>query len=160
MAFNLADLNRRRAGWLAKKSGSAFEQRVEMECLKGGLSFVEIPDGCRRFSRTKIVQVQTPFDCILGFGNQVACLDLKSINAGTFGKSLVSAHQVDALAKIHRHQIAGYLIYFRAVDKIVFFDAKELADLKDGTSLRHDGGVFVGDSLIWNLPAIFKDKGS
>jgi penicillin-binding protein-related factor A (putative recombinase) len=120
--------NRRLGGFLAKKSGELFEAKIEGLCRYELITFVKIPPGCRSIGANRLVRVTTPFDCILGLGQQVVFLDLKSTREKKLSMtpSIVKPHQKEALSKLARHQKAGILVNFQAHDKLVFFDASKL----------------------------------
>lgn len=162
----MANLKNRQGGWLAKKIGASFENRIEALCSIQGISFIDIPDGCRRIGPNPrdLLQVKSPFDCIIGYEEMIFCLDLKTCANKSFPASLISPHQLKALRDVHYHQWAGYLIHFRSIDKIVFFDAFTLYECTK--SLKPDDGFIVGDSLICDIKSLFahykalKDKDS
>lgn len=138
---------KRYAGKLARDSGQSFEYFFERRCEAESIIFIKIPDGCKRIkqgARLRLIPVATPFDCVITKDSNAVCLDLKTIQTTNFTYSQIKPHQREALSNVGRSLTAGYLIWFRKIDEVVFFDHKQIAECKSGGSLKPKEGLLLG----------------
>lgn len=144
-----ASLTRVDAGRLAKAGGRAFEQRVEWAARMIRAQLVQIPTGAivvgQRGGRPILRPEKTPFDYVLGKDGEAAFFDAKSTAKTRFPFADMKPHQV---RKLHDLELAGfragYLVNFRTLDRVVFFNASALKALQPRTSLRPDDGDAMG----------------
>jgi len=151
-------VSRSRIGWKAQKLGSQFEMFLEHACKFSRVDCVRIPDGCRKVragSGIRLLAVKTPFDYILAFKGRVAFLDTKSCGSDRFPYSRVEAHQLEALRKLGRHAIAGYLVYFSESKIICFFSWSRLLDLKPRQSLGISDADLAQGAHTVNIAELF-----
>lgn len=133
------------AGFRAKKNGASFEELIEARSRIQGITYVQIPDGCKQISAFKTIRVPTPFDVILGFGKNILFCDLKSTEGNSFTYSMIKPHQLRALSELSKHgQRSGFLVFFRSCNRVVFFNSRLLSSVKPGTGLSPNDGLFVG----------------
>jgi len=99
--------------------------------------------------------VKTPFDYILGYGNKVLFCDLKSIDGKRITYSQLTDHQIESLDKLSHHAMAGYIVFFRELQKLVYFAVGTLNRIKRGESLGIEDGVVVGDLLRHDFRILF-----
>lgn len=143
-------------GKIAKDQGAGFEARLEFVCHRSGVLATRIPDGCKMI-RTKLgaiipKRVPTPFDFLLTKAGYTACIDCKTVESGNFSYSMLNEFQVRSLIGIYRSSIsAGYIVWFRAPDKVIFFRASQLAALEPRESLKHEEGIMLGSSNDFSL---------
>lgn len=140
-------------GSRAQKEGKGFEIIFQAVCNRQGFSWIKIPTGARiygrdRFGKPKYTLTRSPFDfAIAGIleGLPVsAFLDCKSIDSASFPKSLVNWDQVNDLERFERvGHPAGYLIYLRKIQRVVFFKSSVI--LKMDSSLKPENGIDLGD---------------
>ena len=127
--------------------GRSFELIFDKICSRFSIFSLEIPMGCKR-TRFKIYPVKSPFDRVIASTDgKCAFLDLKSVGKGyKFSKSMVNESQVRNLIMFEkRHQSAGYVVFFREINSIVFFRAGQLYDvLITSKSLSSEDGVNIG----------------
>jgi len=111
----------------SKAIGTSFENIFYKLCKIQGIAITRIPDGCRRVSKFQIFQVKTPFDWVLSYCSKSAMIDTKTTQESTFPSSLIKDHQVSALLEHERAGVrAGYVIWFRTTQAVVFFPASVL----------------------------------
>lgn len=150
-----------RRGHIAKDMGDLFENMLRTFSARQSITCTRIPSGCRTVSTRAgmpiLKRVPTPFDFILTKNGLAACIDCKTIESGNFSHSMLTQHQVDSLVNIFDSKIpAGYLIWFRDVDVVTFFQADKLYHLKRRESLKHTDGIIVGTSQETSLVPILK----
>ena len=140
-------------GKKAKSQGQSFENRFYDEAVFCGFKIMQIPMGARMIrgygGRPKMIPVKTSFDFVLGKPNDknlVIFIDTKTIQAGNFTQSMIKEHQVNDLRDFESiGHIAGYCVYFRNKNKVVFFKASQLFELSRGESLTDEDGILLGD---------------
>lgn len=146
------------AGRKAKANGEHFENIFQWSARKFGAAVIKIPSGCRWVSGTRAMPVQTPFDFIVCYNSKAITVDTKTIESGNFTKSMVKIHQVSQMLPIERQKIhAGYVVWFREQNKVVFFKASQLIDLKRWCSLKIDDGIGVGSAQQINFEVLFNE---
>lgn len=155
-------------GAKAKQEGASFEHMVEKHCRIAGVNFVNIPMGAkmvRGMGGMKMIPVRTAFDYVLAKNGIATFIDAKSTSDGTFKFKLIKEHQLNSLLGLERAGFtAGYLVFFRLQNKVVFFSAKILSGLRLNSGLKPEDGLHIGgiydmriDSLM-NSYAALADK--
>lgn len=147
-------------GRKAKSAGSFFEHAIEHQANRENIMFIKIPDGCRRVRTPiglKLIPVKTPFDFVIGKNGTVCFFDAKSFDKNRLTRSDVVLHQITSLYSFETEKfIAGYLVYFRPINEIVFFDASQLVGLeKTGISLNAEDGTYLGSIEKFNISKLF-----
>lgn len=146
-------------GAKAQAFGSMFEELFHSQAVRNGLSVTRFPDGCKRAKGNKLVPVKTPFDWIVSqLGKGFALLDTKTSATDCFKHSLITQHQVTEMLMHARNGIvAGYVIYLREIDRVIFVDSLTLLDLslKRG-SISVSQGLLLGDSSRFDVRHIFR----
>ena len=140
-------MNRVRGGKKAKSYGKAFELAVYEQCQREGLFPIWHPDGCETIARPPyLIRTKMPFDFSILKDSKALFLDAKSFDKNTMSASDMAEHQVRILARAEEEGFAaGYLVYFRKPDKIVFFDAHVLLELGEkGGSIKWEDGLLCG----------------
>jgi len=137
------------SGHLAKNMGELFENMLKNACIKEHTAWVRIPDGCRMVrTRSGAVVPQrttTPFDYLIAFDGMAACIDCKTVESGNFSYSMITQHQANSLVSIYDKKVmAGYLVWFREHDQVVFYSADQLYHLKARESLKNSDGLVLG----------------
>ena len=141
------------------REGMQFETLFDQACFRSGINSVPMPLGARRVGKT-LVQIKTPFDRILVRPEgEIIFVDCKSYGTGSaMAKSSLTDHQVSALHRLWEMGCAsGYVVWFREIDRVVFFDAVKLMNCSDtGKSLKAEQGLYIGPfetmkpSIIFN----------
>ena len=134
-------------GHLARQVGNSFEAIFEVHCRQSQMGFTKIPDGCRRIKTPygiKLVPCRTPFDYFICKDGRAAAIDCKTIDSDTFSYSAIDRHQAGALYEISSHVAAGYVVWFRTINKICFFNGNILMALTQRNSLKPEDGLFLG----------------
>ena len=151
-------------GLKSQVEGKGFEEYFSGTCNRFGFAWIKIPLGARiygqdRFGKPLYTLTRAPFDfAIAGILNGfpiAAYIDCKSINAYKYGKSLIDWAQVNDLLRFEEvGHPAGYLIYFRKAQKIVFFKASYI--LKIQGDLKLEEGLVLGDLFDFDLTRLWK----
>lgn len=149
-------MNKKLSGLIAKRSGDQFQRYFESRCRILKIDCVRIPDGCRQLSAFKTMRVKTPFDYIIAKNGLIAFLDLKSTRDKTLAYSKIERHQLAELARLGRHSRAGYLVFYREFNELVYYGYETLGALKPNESLSLDDGLRIGNVLIGDIGEIFK----
>ena len=69
---------------------------------------------------------------------------------------MITEHQKLDLLKIEQtNNIAGYLVFFESCNKVVFFSATKLNEIKPKESLKPENGVYVGTQVAIDLMLLF-----
>lgn len=124
--------------------GQQFESIVVKHAHMQGIHVIKMPLGAERRGRI-LVQVKTPFDYILVSNGIVVFLDCKSIDSDKFPFSLITDHQRIALSEAQRNGCqSGYLVWFREINEVAFFNAEKLINCQPGCSLKPTDGLLVG----------------
>ena len=143
------------AGAKAKVFGQYFENILSVHCRKQNIRFEQIPSGCKWVGK-KPIPVKTPFDFIASKHGRAVVFDAKTTAGSSFSKSACKEHQIESLFKFELSGLtAGYIVWFREVDSIVFFKASELKQLPSRCSLKVSDGLFLGTKSNLNLGVLF-----
>lgn len=149
-----------KAGKKAKDAGNYFESIFEFNCENQKISYVKIPTGSKIVrSRGRIipVNIKTPFDYVIGKNGKAAFLDCKTIESGNFSYSMIVPHQLESLVKFENEGFkSGYLIFYRDVNKVVFFNSSQLSKLSKRQSIDINSGMIIGDNLIIDVSELFE----
>lgn len=145
-------------GKKAFTQGKVFEDLVRHQAARDHILCIDMPLGMKRFGR-KMCQVKTPFDMIF-VRNQTACfIDCKSVDAERFSYSQIKTHQAMPLRQIEAEGFnAGYLIFFRAIDEVVFFKASTLVAITHGEGIGPDDGIKLGSQLGFTLSPLLTSR--
>lgn len=153
--IEMATTARRISGLRAKRNGQNFEMRFMAACNRYGVSATRIPDGCRRVGARQLIPVKSPFDFVLSYQGKSAMIDTKSYS-DKMPHSGINEDQVRSMLG-HELQgsIAGYVIYLREEDVMVFTPASALlAKLK----VRGSIGIDDPQSVRLGTPGEFKPR--
>lgn len=156
-------LKNRFRGKRAKAFGGLFEDIFSRNCLRTGIGITRIPDGCRRLSHTRLIQIKSPFDWICSYQGKSIFIDTKTNQGNAFQHSLIDEHQVKSL-RMHetRGAIAGYVIWLRKPDQVLFVPAGTLEKRMQiiGSisveSVHSDGIICLGSQIDFNLFPLFQ----
>lgn len=153
----MVDLRRRIAGKQAKSHGEEFENILKANAYVAGFEVLRIPDGCRQVGHNKLIRVRSPFDFVfIKSKTEIVFIDAKSTNNKTFSKSAISEDQLHNLSAIEKKgHIAGYIIYFRSTNQIIFFSVAKLKQLAPRQSLQAVDGTYLGNRFRIDLGLIF-----
>ena len=152
--------NRIVAGKKAREAGNSFEDIFRAMAETQGIGVIRIPNGStikRTPQGIKTFPAPSPFDWILGHKGDAVLIDTKSLDKGTLSFSDLKTHQVKNLAKMEAQGICGgYVVNFRPLDQIVFFNAGLLKSLKRKQSLKPDDGIILGGIDNFNTSILFQ----
>ncbi len=148
-----------RAGQKRYYNGKNFELFFDGHCRMHGWNIMGAGQSSG-FSKGKMFRKKSLMDRIVtGQINGVPIagfFDLKSHGQKSFSHSLIKRHQVDTmLGPYEMGHSAGYIIWFRLVDKVVFINARELANLRSGQSFGPDSGLILGGIDNFKLEKVF-----
>ena len=149
-------------GKKAQANGKFFENLIKEVCERTQWAVVRLPDGARRVSQALTVRVKSPFDFCIAKKANVLFFDAKSTDLNSWSYSMVNQKQIEHLLKLENEWlVSGYMVLFKKLDKVIFFTATQLNDLKPGQGLKPDQGQYLGSMLSFD-PAIaleFHPKG-
>lgn len=157
-------IKRKIGGRKAKTNGKNFEIILLKEAYSNNFLHIQIPDGCRQLSFSKMIRVKSPFDFMFFKQEeeleQFIFCDAKTISQNTFNHALIKPHQVENLIKIKqtKNTKAGYIINFEKLNKVVFINSVLLRNklwLKE--SIKPTDGIELGHKFRINLNNIFKN---
>lgn len=138
-----------------KGIGNAFENILEIPAKRSGISVVKIPSGVKWVMR-RAIPVKTPFDFMFCRDGVAVFLDAKSTSSSNFSKSMITDHQLSSLLELERQGFrAGYVVFFRGIDRVVFFSATQLNSLFPRESLKPGQGMDLGSALTLELLPLF-----
>lgn len=147
--------NRSLSGKIARANGEFFERLVMFHARRLGFHIEKIPSGARWIGPNRVMPVKTPFDFIAAKNKKTIIFDAKCINKDSFSKSEIKLHQAMSLMRFESIGIvAGYLIYFVPVNRVCFYFASELLNLKSRQSLKSDNGIFLGGNDDFDLSLV------
>ena len=148
-------ITKRLAGRKAYHNGKSFEDLVRIAGLRENIHVIPMPLGMKRVGR-KCIPVKTPFDMTLLLNGKAVFVDCKSFELSRLTYSMLTPHQVMSLRQIEAtNHIAGYLVFFRECDRIVFFSASSLTTLTHGSGLGPEHGLNLGTELDFKLSHLF-----
>jgi hypothetical protein len=110
-----------------QQSGKQFEVLFDKLALMRGFYPIRIPNGFQITQQfpLKGFLIKSPFDYILEHNDHgIAFLDLKTIATKKFPTALIKPHQIKILDRLGSKNVAGFLVWYRKVDLVVFFTAK------------------------------------
>lgn len=144
----------------AQAVGEQFEHMLKVPAQMMGATLVRMPDGCRTVRRGDALtnmRVKTPFDYILARkGQPCAFFDAKTVAGKSFSYSAINQDQVQWLRLLkHQGMCAGYVVWFRGVDRVVWYDVDQLRRLQPRESLLPSDGVQLGGAIRMDLSGIF-----
>ena len=145
-----------------KKIGDQFEGVFEFRCRSQGVLFLRVPNGCRQVGPkpNQLIRVRSPFDCVIDFQGKIALLDLKTYSKNRISHGDLVPHQIQNLLDFETcGHIAGYIVFFREADKIVFYSASLLNMLRPGQGFSIDAGLLLGSREDIDVRKLFLTRG-
>lgn len=140
------------AGKKAKARGDIFENAFRAAAYRAYFKPIQIPMGAKFVGKDRMIRVRTPFDFVLIHRKGTVFLDTKISLKKTFSYTQCTPHQVAELMEIERlGHLAGYVVYFSELNRIVFFHSHKLTRLQLGMSLRPEDGEDLGSLQTLNL---------
>lgn len=145
-------------GKRAKAHGSDFEEILRFSAEVEGYEIIRIPDGCRQLGPHRLMRVQSPFDFVFVKSQyEIVFVDAKSTDNNTFTYSAITQHQLQILSLLESKGVkAGYIIYFRTPNLVVWFSASKLNSINKGQSLKPQDGVQLGSRHSITLGFLFR----
>lgn len=157
MAFK----TRRQSGTLAKSIGAGFENIFQASCNRHQVIVIRIPDGARtyrdpRTGKPQLARVKSPFDFLITAGGQSAVIDTKTVDSNRIGYAFIDENQMRNLLEAGKSINAGYVVWFRKIDAVVFFSAFRLRTVFPGEGLGIEDGLHLGTGGDFNVRKIFE----
>jgi penicillin-binding protein-related factor A (putative recombinase) len=113
------------------------------------------------FTGYRYQAARAPCDYLLAYQGRAALIDTKTYDCDSLDHSRLEAHQVMALKNMHDHGlIAGYVVWFRKINKVVFFSANILCTIKEDQALKPESGKLLGPIESMNLRSLFDNRSS
>lgn len=149
-----------KSGKLAKAQGQRFEILFKNITSAQGFKCIQIPMGAKMISAQRMIRVATPFDFVLFYDHYTFCIDTKTTSANRFAYSSLKPHQVKELSECGKffNVLAGYVVNFFELNKVVFYSANQLSELKTKSSLTPEDGIMLGTTMNFNLLSILQLK--
>lgn len=152
-------LARRVAGARAQSAGASFENLFQSLCRRQAITVTRIPDACRQVSSNRLIRVRSPWDWVLSWNSRTALIDTKTTQESTFAHSAIHRPQAKELCAHNlAGAIAGYVIWMRAPDRMIYVTGRTLLALsmtRGSISHIQEQVVDLGTSTASNLQAIF-----
>jgi penicillin-binding protein-related factor A (putative recombinase) len=141
-------LFKRKQVHIGREFESIFHHRAEID----GWSVDRIADGCKTFGKGKMFREAQPYDFVGHKDGRYFFVDTKSWGQNRFHRSDVKEHQATALhGKESINGMAGYVVWFRSLDKVVFYSATKLLSIKFGEGLSPEDGISLGTLQTMDL---------
>lgn len=163
---NLDRSTRSIAGLQAKRKGDQFERILNIACRMSDINLIQIPMGAevRKVNGEDVVKKKSsPFDFIATKMNLgTIFFDAKSrakdsISYSDFWSSKSTKHQSLTLASLDDFgERAGFVVWFRASDKISFIPIEKIVTMEPRTSFGPCDGIDLGSpdnfliDRLWN----------
>lgn len=151
-----------KAGHKSRNSGFEFESLIINSSRQIGASIIKIPDSCRPTKRwsggsfsISNVRIPSPFDFVLMLKGRAFVFDAKSTSYNTFAKSQIDQKQLANLTYCASNSVAGYVVWFKELDRVRFFSSLELQMVKKQSSLSVSDGIGLGTGLKIDLSLVF-----
>lgn len=148
------------AGWVSKNEGDGFEQVFKFQAYRERISVEKLGltgKWERNYQTNQMEFRATPAHCdyLLLFEGAAALVDCKSVNSKVFPWSEIKPHQLLQLQRVGAAIASGYVVCFRPLAKVVFFDWRVLGALKKGNSLKVVDGILLGDLTNFSVKPVF-----
>lgn len=144
-------------GAQAQAAGSTFETHFKCRCNSLGITWVQIPTGAFK-TPFGWKPKKSPFDFVIGKNSMCAGVDAKTIQSGNFPHSKIDRNQLDHLNQASRCMASGYIVWFRDVDKVVYFPTRILNSVAKRESLKWEQGIYLGPFDNYRLEIVLKDQ--
>ncbi len=156
----MANENRRRGGWLAKRRGEFFETSILITARRQGIEVLDIPDGCIQRSATMIQRVPTPFDYVIAKHPRMAAFfDAKTTEASTYSYSAIDQRQLNNLKAMANCGFpAGYLVHHRGINRVVFYSVDTMMSIGPRESLSPKVGMDLGHESDFDLRRLLNQQ--
>lgn len=127
----------------SKKIGNHWELLFERMSNRQGLGCLRIYDGCKRIPwqrGVKIIPIKQACDWVIVHEGKAALIDTKTLGKGqTFPQSLINFDQISGMKKLQEHgAIAGYVVWYRASNKVVFLRLRDLFSCPKQSSVQNE----------------------
>lgn len=144
----------------SKEAGNQFENILTVLCRAEGLLILRIPDACRTVGKNRIIRIKSPFDYIIRPLHQgdvcSAYIDAKTTQSKTYCFSTINRDQMLTLLSMEQAgAVAGFIVWFREIDRLVFYSSSTLWKIVPGESLLPEDGLDLGSTMRSNISRIF-----
>ena len=145
----------------ARQAGREFEDLFEKMARFDGLLVRKIPLSCKAYQDRQGMTRYHPIDSeldwqVLDRNGRIAFLDTKSFHGERFPISAFEEHQVTLAQTLNEWgHVAGFCIWFRKYNIVVFFTGAQVAALEEG-SLGPEEGLHLGSGFDFNISKIFR----
>lgn len=139
-------------------NGIRWEMYLQRQANREGAVLVQMPLGCKRVGKRKLVQIKTPFDFCLVKNGVAIFIDCKFFqDKKSIAYSDMTPHQVESLFELEKYGKAtsGYLIYFESIDLVCFAKSSDLKAVKRRDSLRIEKMTQLGALETFKLAPLF-----
>lgn len=145
-----------------REEGKTFELIFERQCKLSGLWVEQNHLKAKRGYKGRLIAMESNLDfTVVDKGGRVGFFDCKSFDGESFKFSEIPPHQLDLATRYNDWKVpAGFVVWFREVDRVVFFSGAFLRAVGGGNSLCWSGGVQLGkwsrfDITIPLTPSVF-----
>lgn len=148
--------NKQLGGLKAKHAGATFEKIFKTAASRERVHCERMPDGCRRVSKFKLIQVRTPFDYIIASYGRVAFIDVKTFEHEHLRHSDIKEHQLESLYNLGWHAPSGYVVWFRKSNSVVFYPWNLMVKIFKKQSALPEAGRLLGKINDFSVKQIFR----
>lgn len=141
-----------------KDAGTTFEKLFERQCQLAGMWPEPNHIKARRGWKGKLQELKSNLDyTLIARGGKLAFVDCKTYDTPFLYLSKLDPHQRDLAARYNEWGIpAGFVVWFRPINRVVFFPGWLLEEKKDLTRLSPLDGIEIGVWERFNPSAIFQ----
>jgi hypothetical protein len=141
-----------------KEAGTTFEKLFERQCQLAGLWAEPNHIKARRGWKGKLQELKSNLDyTVIRRGGTLAFIDCKTYDDWFFTFSKLDPHQVELARRYNEYGIdAGFVVWFREVDKVSFFSGHRIAALGERTRFSFGDGIALGTWARFDPTLVFR----
>jgi len=121
-----------------------------------GFKILDVPEAGRWIARGVFKPIPGMCDWIvIDQDGRSAFIDTKSLGNVNYPYSMIDPNQLKQLRAVGDRCPAGYVVYFRPVNKVYFLDWRILSGCRQGESIKMEDGVELGPITNFRVKKIF-----
>lgn len=144
-----------RGGMVPQQLGKGFEHTFSLMARTCGLKVIRVPEAGRWIGRGSFKPISGLCDFILIKNGLAAFIDTKTTAGDSFSASSVNPDQLEHLVGVGDMCPAGYVVFFRKTDQVVFYSWSDLMILTPDSSLKPQHGKLLGSIMKFDPTEIF-----
>lgn len=129
-----------------RESGKTFELIYERACKLCGLWVEQNHLKAKRGWKGKLIALESNLDfTVIDPNGRTGFFDAKSFDGHSFKYSEIPSHQLELAARYNSWKVpAGFIVWFRDVDRVVFFSGASLEATGANNSFHWSVGLNLG----------------